>query len=224
MNKDQARKLAAERIRVRLQPPARRAGIAADDDWLVAAVDDESVKLEHTAMHTVAVIGHDGVDSYFSEPGRNTPTQRYGCLRLFVQVDIRPDGTVSTTPLPRQALATSSVDPLDTDAGRLATQRYRSLPLAWRATVAYLLSVGSATEQQVAATLAPIGFADGGQNVLAGIANTTQLVQRVQQEDTKATILLGYRGPYRANPAMEAALRVLVAQDPELGRMLAMLQ
>jgi hypothetical protein len=202
--------------RVRLQPPARRSGIAVDDDWLVIDVADESVKLEHSGMRDVAVLGLDGIRAYFSDPQRNTPTQKYGWLQLLVQVDIASDGRVNLAPLSLQALNSPVVNPLETDSGKLAAQRYRSLWTAGKAAVAYLLVCGAATEQQVFAALAPVGYSDGEANVLARIDQATQLVQRVQQEDTKATRLLGYTGPYTVNPAFRAALEQLVAQDEEL--------
>jgi hypothetical protein len=223
MNKGQASKAWVGQ-KIRLQPPARRSGVAADDDWLVVALDDDSVTLEHARTRAAAVVGFDCIRAYFSEPGRNTLTQKYGCLQLLVQVDITPDGKVSTTPLPLQALTSPVVNPLQTDAGQLAAQRYRSLWTAARAAVAYLLVAGASTEQQVFAALAPIGYGDGEANVLARIAQVTQLVQRVQQEDTKATRLLGYSGAYMVNPVFGPALQQLVGEDEELRRLMSTLR
>src|ERR1700674_1992616 len=184
MNKGQASRTWVGQ-KVRLQPPARRSGVIVDDDWLALFVDDESLTLEPAGMQALAIVGLDGIRAYFSEPSRNTPTQTYGWFQLLVQVDITPDGKVSTTPLPLQALTSPVVNPLQTDAGQLATQRYRALWTAARAALAYLLIAGGSTEQQVFAALAPIGYGDGEANVLSRIAQATQLVQRVQQDDTK---------------------------------------
>lgn len=86
--------------RVRLVPPARRSGVAVDDDWLVVRVSDESVTLEHAPTKSVAVVGFDGIQSYQSDQDRCTSTERCGFLLLHVQVNIGPDGKASVTPLP----------------------------------------------------------------------------------------------------------------------------
>jgi hypothetical protein len=189
-----------------------------DDDWLVVAVSDEAVTIEHTQTKSIAVVGLDGIYSYFTDPARSTPTERCGFLQLHVQVDIAADGSVSVTPLPppRAIGSVAVVDPLEAETARLAAQQYRSLWLAARATIRHLLTAGDATEQQVFTALAPIGYSDGERNVLARIASATQLVQRVQRDDTRETRLVGYTGPYTINPTFTAALKRLVANDQEL--------
>jgi hypothetical protein len=216
VNKAEARKLVGQCVR--LQPSARRVGLPLDDDWLVVAADDESLTLEH-ATTAVAVLGLDGIRSYFSDPSRNTSNRKHGWLQLLVQVDITSEGKISIVPLTLQALTTPPASLRETEAGRLAAERYRSLWTTARAAIAYLSVVGSATEQQVTLSLGPIGFADGDGNALARIAQATQLVQRVQQEDTKATRLLGYTGPFMLNPSFAEALRGLARQDEELQRL-----
>jgi hypothetical protein len=408
MNKARAAKLVGQVVR--LQPAARRAGVLADDDWLVAAVTDESVKLEHTETKTATLVGLDSIHSYQTDPNRDTSSQKYGFLLLHAQVEIAADGTVSVTPLPPPRAATvvrtsvaeslggprmvveqvrvntpakmfggdeanqiiarqvsyatvtikndSSVagpdgvaknvtahvvfsnglghyltvegdwdkekqteplpkvldnffgggpsvwfnvgqrrslilafkivddepayavtvqphvrelevrapglalpkgqfqvvvevrshtsnirenlafvlrhrgkgtpleltsvqgepvvSPLETETARFAEQQYRSLWLGARATIRHLLVAGDSTEQQVFTALAPTGYGDGDRNVLARIASVTQLVQRVQREDTRETRLLGYTGPYTVNPTFRSALEQFVAEDEEL--------
>jgi hypothetical protein len=221
VNKAEVRKLVGQCVR--LQPSARRAGVPLDYDWLVVAADDESLTLEHAGT-AIAVLGLDGIRSYFSDPSRNTSTRRHGWLQLLVQIDITSEGKTSIAPLALHALTTPAARRLETDTGRLAAERYRSLwPMA-RAAIAYLSVVGSATEQQITSTLGPIGFADGQSNALGRIAQATQLVQQVHQEDTKATRLLGYRGPFMLNPSFADALRELARQDDELQRLWASLR
>jgi hypothetical protein len=44
------------------------------------------------------------------------------------------------------------------------------------------------------------------------------------QEDTTATRLLGYRGPYMVNPVFGPALQQLVGEDEELRRLMSTLR
>jgi hypothetical protein len=71
-----------------------------DDDWTVVAVSDEAVTMEHTRTMSIALVGLDGIYSYFMDPARSTPTARCGFLQLHVQVNVAADGRVSVTPLP----------------------------------------------------------------------------------------------------------------------------
>ncbi len=222
MNKSQAAKLVGQRVR--LQPVARHAGLAVDDDWFVAAVADESVTIRHAETKSVAVVGLDGIYSYFTDPSHTTPTQKCGFLQLLVQVDIAADGAVSVTPLPPPRATGPTVNPLDAETARVATQQYRSLWTAARAAVAYLLITGDATSQQVFQALGPAGYSDGESNILARIASATQVIQRVEVSDTKQTLLLGYRGRYTINPRFRTALEHLVAKDEELRRLTSTLR
>jgi len=197
MNKEQARKLAGQIVR--LQPVARRSGRPVDDEWFVVAVAEESVTIQHVETKSVAVVGLDGIFSYFTDPSRTTPTQKCGFLQLLVQVDIAADDAVSVTPLPPPRATGPTVNPLDAETARLATQQYRSLWTAARAAVAYLLITGDATSPQVFQALGPAGYSDGDSNILARIASATQVIQRVEVSDTKQTLLLGYRGRYTIN-------------------------
>ena len=61
----------------------------------MVAVDDESVTLEHAGTKSAAIVGLDGIYSYFTDPSRTTPTQKCGFLQLLVQVGIAANGTVS---------------------------------------------------------------------------------------------------------------------------------
>jgi hypothetical protein len=183
-------------------------------DWLVVVVDDESVVVEHDGVR--GAIGLDGVRAYFSDPNRDTPTQKFGWLQLLVQVDVTSDGRFEIAPLPLGALSQPPANPLDTDTGRLAAQQYRSLWPAGRAAIAHLLIAGDATSQQVFQALLPTGPTDLDSNTLARIALATQLVHRVEASDSKETLLLGYRGRYTINARFRAALEQLVADDEDV--------
>jgi hypothetical protein len=135
-----------------------------------------------------------------------------------MQVDIAADGTVSIVPLPPPRATATTASPLDADTARLAAEQYRSLWPGARAAVAHLLIAGDATEQELGAAIGPRGYSDGSGNLLARIASATQLVQRFEAADSKATILLGYRGRYTINPRFRAALERLVSEDTELRR------
>jgi hypothetical protein len=109
MNKGHATKLVGQRVR--LQPPAKRSGLPVDDDWLIVEVTDVSATMEHADTKRVAIVGLDGIHSYFIDAARTTPTQKYGFLQLHVQVDIAAEGSVNVTPLPPPRAAIISPAP-----------------------------------------------------------------------------------------------------------------
>src|SRR5262245_7152737 len=110
MNRGQAGKLVGQRVR--FQPPARHSGVPLDDDWLVAALSEETITLEHVATKRIALVGLDGIHQYFTDAARTGPTQKFGFLQLHVQVDVGANGTVNVVPLPPPRVATPAPNPL----------------------------------------------------------------------------------------------------------------
>lgn len=98
MNKDKLRQSVGQRLR--LQPVATHAGVPVDDDWLVVEATKTFIKLQHATTAIIATIGVDGVNGYFTDASRTTPTQIFGFLQLHVQVAVAANGTVDVTPLP----------------------------------------------------------------------------------------------------------------------------
>jgi len=202
---------------VRLQPSARRLGVALDGDWLVRRVDEHAIVIMHIATEAVAVIGFDGIHAFFSDPGRDSGDQKHGWLQLNVEIEVTSEGRVNVIPLPppRASDNRTATKPLKEATRSLAARQYGSLWLNARAALGYLLVAGDATTQDVLRHLSVLGLGGEGDNLLALIAQATQLVMRAEVE-TKETRLLGYRGRYKVNPTFREALADLVARDTEI--------
>jgi hypothetical protein len=174
-----------------------------DDDWLVTSVNNEAVTVENHKTGSIAALGLDHIHSYLTDPARSSAAQKHEFRRLHVQVEISGNGVVSVTPPPPGgAVATTIRSPLEAETARVAADKYGGLR-AWpaaRAAIRHLLVVGDSTEQQVFIALAPTGFASGEQNVLARLEAATQLVQRVEQVESRETRIFGYKGPYAISP------------------------
>lgn len=107
---------------VRLQPAAKGPlGEAVDDDWLIIAVGDDMITLEHQLSQRRAHIGLDGVYSYLTDAhGRRTADEKRGFLQLFMQVAFCSDGTVTVTPLFPPRIPGVELSPIDAQTSRLA--------------------------------------------------------------------------------------------------------
>jgi hypothetical protein len=219
MNKDGLRKMQGHYVR--LQPPATQVGLPVDDDWIIADCTDNAVQLRHATSSAVAIVGYDGVYSYFSDPARTTPQRNSGFLQLLVNVDIKNDGKTNVVPIPPPRLSspsgTQSRNPLDADIARLAERDYRSLWLGARAAIKYLLIVGDCNDHDVYSALAPIGLGDGTENVLSRICEVVRLVERVKPPTPPEKHRFAFNeSVFTINPRFRTVLERLVAEDGEL--------
>jgi hypothetical protein len=215
MKKGQASKTWVNQ-RVRFHPPARRSGVPVDDDWIVTAVEDDSVTFRHVGLASVTVVALDGIRSYFSDRNRDTADQQYGMLDLWIQVDITPEGEIKVAPLAKAYTSVPPSDPMDTPSGRIAAKQYQGLPRNWKGALAYLLFVGRATDQQLRFALVSSGYGEAATEVLRNLQPGRDLIQRVELVDSKKTLLHGYDGAYEVNPSLRSAPEQLVRQDEEL--------
>jgi hypothetical protein len=167
MNKTQLTKTVGQHVR--LQPHARRLGVALKDSWAVEEVDDRAVSLKHLAGQYRVRLGVDAVRSYMSDPNNDRAGVTSGWLQLLAQIDIAADGSTDVTPLPLDALGVPVPSPLDSASGQVAASRYRGLPTDQRAAIAYVLIIGTATERQVLDALGSLGYGSVPKNVLGGI-------------------------------------------------------
>ena len=102
MNKDQVKKLAAFRVRIRpiaLRPNNNRELPPVDDDWTVSELTAEKITLTNLRTGHCATLGLDHIHSFLSDPARDQSGIKYGFLQLRVQLSLLPH-TLNIEPLP----------------------------------------------------------------------------------------------------------------------------
>ena len=82
MNKSQLSKLVGMHLRL-LPVPVGPNGTPLEDDWLIHELRDDAIVFQTVGGAHTVVVGHDSTYGYTSEPGRNTDTQKYGCIRSW---------------------------------------------------------------------------------------------------------------------------------------------
>jgi len=107
MNLEQLKKNLLQRVQLRpiacqLARDGRDLGLE-DDDWIIQDVSDNVIQITNIRTQHRAILGHDHIHHYASNPGRSQHGLKYGFLVVNVQIILRgTEVTIEPNPAPGQ--------------------------------------------------------------------------------------------------------------------------